>query len=219
MRLLPYPKNKEHIMHKFTSKTLGRLSLAIGILIAVAAVFLFIFFIGYFNDIEWLYIFGPSTDVLNLTTSILTCVMAVILLPSPKKQPLLFVAFLILVLVAWVGAAIVTVDSLVWGGMMTNLTVQKMRLLYGLGFITNHDSHFGSGLIGLWLIAMNLFAYTKKRWPSNIIILGVVSGVLYSLGLVGLSFILFGGISQIVWNILLGCWILGKSRSEATTLS
>jgi hypothetical protein len=207
-------------MSKFSSKTLGRLSLTIGVLIAVAAVFLLIFFIGYFNDIEWLFLFGPITDVLNLTNAILTCVLAVILLPFPKKQPLLFVVFLILVLVAWVGAAIVTVDSLVWGGMLTNLTVQKMRMLYGLGFITDHDSHFGSGLIGLWLIAVNLFAHTKKHWPRNIIILGVVSGVLYLPGLFGLSFILVGSIAQIFWNIGLGRWILTKpSPSELTVTS
>lgn len=45
-------------MEKFISKTLGWLSLSIGFLIAVSAVFLIIFFIGYFDQIEWLYVFG-----------------------------------------------------------------------------------------------------------------------------------------------------------------
>lgn len=206
-------------MHKFTTKALGRLSLATGVLIAIAAVFLIIFFIGYFNQIEQLYIFGTSNDVLNLTVSILTCVMAVILLPSPKQQPLLFIAFLILIFAGWVGAAIVTVDSLQMGGLMSNLTVQKLRLLYGLGFITNQDLHFGDGLIGLWLMAVNIYAYTKKQWPRNITFFGIFSGAILTLGLFGLRLAFFGGLSQMVWNIWLGRWILGKTSPESASIS
>lgn len=201
-------------MQKFTSKTLGWLSLAIGILIAISAVFLIIFFIGYFNQIEWLYIFGTSNDVLSLTVSILTCVMAIMLLPSPKKQPLLFIVFLLFTAAAWVGAAVVTVDSLMMGGLMSNLTFHKLRLNYGLGFITNHNLHFGDGLIGLWLTAMNIYAYAKKRWPRNITNLGFVSGVLLSLGVFGLEVGFFGSIGQMIWNIWLGLWIFRNTFSE-----
>jgi hypothetical protein len=204
----------------YQSKAVGRLSLTIGILIAVSAVFLIIFFIGYFNQIEQLYIFGTSNDVLNLTVSILTCVMAIILMPSPRKQPILFFAFLILMSAAWIGAAIVTIDSLRAGGLMSNRTFHVLRLKYGLDFITSHDLHFGDGLIGLWLMAVNMVAYAKNHWPRSIIILGIVSGALLSLGLFGLSAAFFGSLGQMVWNIRLGRWILGKSSpSEVTTLS
>ena len=201
-------------MQSFTSITLGRLSLAIGVLMAVAAVLLIIFFIGYFNQIEWMYIFGTSNDVLNLTTSILTCIMATILLPSPKRQPLLFIIFLILTVGAWVGAAIVAVDSLMMSGLMSNLTFHTLRLNYGLGFITNNDIHFGDGLVGLWLMAMNIYAYLKQLWPRNITILGIVSGAVYTLGLFGLQSGSFGAFGQIVWHILLGRWILRKNSRE-----
>jgi hypothetical protein len=207
-------------MNKFTSKIAGRLSTAIGILMAVAVIFLIIFFIGYFNQIEWMYIFGTSNDVLNLTTSILTCVMAVLLLPSPQKNPALFIVFLILIIAAWVGAAIVTIDSLRMGDLMSNLTFHTFRLKYGLGFITNHDIHFGDGLVGLWLAAINIYAYLKKFWPRNIAILGMASGALYTLGLFGLQSGSFGAFGQIAWNIWLGRWILiNSSHSEVATLS
>lgn len=195
-------------MQKFTTKALARLSLTTGVLIAVAAVFLIIFFIGYFNQIYALGYFGTANDVLNLTVSILTCIMAVILLPSPKRQPLLFIIFLILVVAAWVGAAIVTVDSLRMGGLMSNLTFHTLRLEYGLGFITRHDIHFGGGLVGLWIIAVNIYTFTKQFWPRSITILGIISGALYSLGFFMEFVSFFGGIGQMVWGIWLGRWIL-----------
>ncbi len=199
-------------MHKFTSKTTGRLALTIGILIAVSAVFLIIFFIGYFNGVEQLYIFGTSNDVLNLTVSILTCVMAVMLLPSPRRQPLLFILFLVLIIAAWIGAAIVTVDSLRAGGLMSNRTFHVLRLKYSLGFITGHDLHFGDGLVGLWIIAVNIYAFIKKLWPRRVTIPGIVSGLLYSLGFFVEFGTFFGGIGQVVWGISLSRWITHREE-------
>ena len=128
--------------------------------------------------------------------------------------PLLFIVFLLFTAAAWVGAAVVTVDSLMMGGLMSNLTFHKLRLNYGLGFITNHNLHFGDGLIGLWLTAMNIYAYAKKRWPRNITNLGFVSGVLLSLGVFGLEVGFFGSIGQMIWNIWLGLWIFRNTFSE-----
>jgi hypothetical protein len=205
---------KEKPKQKFTSKSLGRLSLTIGILMATAVVLLIIFFIGYFNQIEWMYVFGTSNDVLNLTTSILTCIMAAVLLPSPRRQPLVFIVFLILTAATWIGAAIVTVDSLMMGGLMSNLTFHTLRLKYGLGFVTSHDIHFGDGLVGLWVMAVNIYAYTKHLWPRRITVLGIVSGALYTLGLFGLQSGSFGAFGQIAWNIQLSRWILRNTSPD-----
>jgi hypothetical protein len=207
-------------MQKYTSRTLGQLSLTIVIISLFAAVALILFFIGDFNQIEWLIPFGPANDVLSLTIAILTCVMASMLLPPPRKQPVLFIAFLILIAAAWVGAAIVTVFALREGVLMPNNIYYTFRLKYGLAFITDNNGLFGQGLIGLWLTAVNIYAYMKKFWPRSKAILGIVSGLIQSLGLFDLSVGYVGVASQLVWNFLLSRWLLGKSSpSEVTTLS
>jgi hypothetical protein len=199
-------------MSLYQSKTIGLLSLFIVFLSPFGAIFLILFFIGDFNQIERLIPFGPANDVISLTISVLTCVMAVMLLPSPKKQPGLFIVFLILIAAAWVGAAIVTVYSLREGVLMPNYLFYTLRLKYGLGFITDHNGLFGQGLIGLWLTAMNLYAYIKKFWPRSTAILGIVSGVIQLLGLLGLSVAYLGVGSQLVWNFLLGRWMIRKEE-------
>ena len=99
---------------------------------------------------------------------------------------------------------------------MSNLTFHTLRLKYGLGFVTNHNLHFGDGLVGLWVIAVNIYAHTKKIWPRSITVLGIISGALYTLGLFGLQSGSFGAFGQIAWNIRLGRWILGNtSHGEA----
>ncbi|MEJ2513358.1 MAG: hypothetical protein P8Y72_17390 [Anaerolineales bacterium] len=199
-------------MHNFTSKALGRLSLSIVILSPFGVVFLILFFIGDFNQIEWLLPFGPANDVISLTISILTCVMAVMLLPSPRKQPVLFIAFLILIAAAWVGAAIVTVYSLREGVLMPDNIYYTLKLKYGLVFITDNNGLFGQGLIGLWLTAVNIYAYIKKFWPRPTAILGAVSGVIQLIGLFGLSAAYWGVGGQVIWNFLLGRWIIQREN-------
>lgn len=178
------------------------------------------FFIGDFNQIKWLIPFGPVTDVLSLTIAILTCVMAVLLLPSSRKQLVWFFAFLIFIAVAWVGAAIVTVHSLREGVLMPNKIYYFLRLKYFLGFITDHNGLFGQGLIGLWLIAVNIYAYAKNFWPRSTAILGVVFGLIQLLGLFDLFVGYVGVAGQLVWNFLLGHWIPNNpSSSKAATSS
>jgi hypothetical protein len=138
--------------------------------------------------------------------------MAVLLLPSARKQPSLFITFLILIIAAWVGAAIVTVYSLREGVLMPNYLFYTLRLKYGLGFITDHNGLFGQGLIGLWLTAMNLYAYIKKFWPRPTAILGAVSGVIQLIGLFGLSAAYWGVGSQLVWNFFLGRWLVQREN-------
>ena len=199
-------------MHNFTSRALGRLSLSIVIIALFGAVFLILFFIGDFNQIEWLHPFGPANDVISLTISILTCVMAVMLLPSPRKQPVLFIAFLILIAAAWVGAAIVTVFSLREGVLMPDIIYYTLKLKYGLGFITDNNGLFGQGLIGLWLAVVNIYAYIKKFWPRSTAILGAVSGVIALLGFFDLSVAYLGVGGQLVWNFFLGRWIIQREN-------
>ena len=204
----------ESKMTLYQSKAVGRYILTIGVLIAVSAVFLIIFFIGYWLEIPALTPFGPANDVLNATVSILGAVLAIILLPSPREKPLLFWIALPVVAAVWVGAAMVTLDSMRMGGMISNTTVYKLRINYGLGFITDSNIHIGDGLIGLWLMAVNMVAYAKNYWPRSIIILGIVSGALLSLGLFGLSAAFFGSLGQMVWNIRLGRWITQRKNLD-----
>ncbi len=205
-------------MNKFTSRSLGWLSLVIGALTPFGVVFITLFFIGEFNQINALFFFGPASDVITLTIAILTCVMAVMLLPSPSKQPALFIAFLILVAAAWVGAALVTVDSLRAGNLMPGNIYYSLRIKYGLIFLTDSNGIFGQGLIGLWLTAVNIYAYRKKVWPRSTAILGIVSGLIESLGLLDLSITYLGVAGQLAWNILLGRWIL-KGQPTASSES
>ena len=202
-------------MQKFTSRTLGRLSLTIVAITPFGIISLILFFIGDFNQIDWLIPFGPASDVITLTIAILTCVMAVMLMPPPRKQPVSFIAFLILVAVAWVGAAIVTVFALREGVLMPNNIYYALRLKYGFAFITDNNGLFGQGLIGLWLTAVNIYAYAKKFWPRSTAILGLVSGLIQLLGQFDLSIAYVGVASQIVWNISLGRWILARPSPES----
>ena len=199
-------------MSLYPSKTVGRLSLFIVFLSPFGAIFLLLFFIGKFDQIEWLLPFGPANDVIGLTISVLTCVMAVMLLPLPRKKPVLFIGFLILISAAWAGAAIVTVYSLREGVLMPNHIFYTLRLKYGLGFITDHNGLFGQGLIGLWLTAVNLYAYIQKFWPRSTAILGIVSGIIQLLGLLGLSIAYSGVGGQLIWNFLLGRWITQREN-------
>jgi hypothetical protein len=199
-------------MSLYQSKTVGRLSLSIVLLSPFGAVFLILFFIGDFNQIEWLLPFGPANDVVGLTISVLTCVMAVLLLPSARKQPSLFIIFLILIIAAWVGAAIVTVYSLREGVLMPDNIYYTLKLKYGLAFITDNNGLFGQGLIGLWLTAVNIYAYIKKFWPRPTAILGAVSGVIQLIGLFGLSAAYWGVGGQVIWNFLLGRWIIQREN-------
>jgi hypothetical protein len=206
-------------MNKFTSRALGRLSLVIGALTPFGVVFLTLFFIGEFNQITALFYFGPASDVITLSITILTCVMAVMLLPSPSKQPGSFIAFLLLVAAAWVGAALVTVDSLRAGNLMPGNIYYTLRIKYGLVFLTDSNGVFGQGLVGLWLTAVNIYACTKKFWPRSITVLGIVSGAIALLGLFDLTIVYLGVAGQLVWNILLGRWILGKSSPESVPIT
>lgn len=199
-------------MSLYPSKTVGRLSLFIVFLSPLGAIFLLLFFIGKFDQIEWLLPFGPANDVIGLTISVLTCVMAVMLLPLPRKKPVLFIGFLILISAAWAGAAIVTVYSLREGLLMPDHIYYTLRLKYGLNFITDHNGLFGQGLIGLWLTAINLYAYMNKFWPRSTAILGVVCGLTEMLGLLGLS-AAYGGVGgQLIWNFLLGRWMTQREE-------
>jgi hypothetical protein len=139
-------------------------------------------------------------------------VMAVMLLPSPRKQPALFITFLILIAAAWVGAAIVTVYSLREGVLMPDNIYYTLKLKYDLAFITDNNGLFGQGLIGLWLTAVNIYAYIKKFWPRPTAILGAVSGVIQLIGLFGLSAAYWGVGGQVIWNFLLGRWIIQREN-------
>jgi hypothetical protein len=199
----------ESKMTLYQSKAVGRYILTIGVLIAVSAVFLIIFFIGYWLEIPALTPFGPANDVLNATVSILGAVLAIILLPSPREKPLLFWIALPVVAAVWVGAAMVTLDSMRMGGMISNTAVAKLRINYGLGFITDSNIHIGDGLAGFWLVLVNLFARLNDLWPRQLTLFGMAAGGLLVLNFFGMT---NPGLLYMVWCIWLGKWLIQREN-------
>jgi len=196
-------------MALYQSKTVGWYILTIGIIFILSAVFLIIFFIGYWLEIPALTPFGPANDVLNAAVSILGGVLAIILLPSPKEKPHLFWIALPVVAVVWIGAAMVTLDSMRMGGMISNSTVAKLRINYGLGFITNSSIHIGDGLAGIWLVIVNLFARLNDLWPRRLTLFGMAAGGILMLNFFGMK---NPGLLYMVWCIWLGKWLIQREN-------
>lgn len=200
-------------MHRFTSQTTGRMMLLIGIVSIIGIILLLIFFVGYFQNIPSLYFFGPLNDISGSLEAILCAVLAVMLLPAYGRS-LLWI-HIPLAALGWLGAVIVTVDSMVMGGFMSSSMEFQLSYQYGLSFITEQDLHFGFGLIGIWVMALNYHAHQNNLWPRNLISFGFLTSAFLMTGL----FSTLAGFSMVIlfpiWTILLGRWIL-SARMTAT---
>lgn len=184
------------------SKPVGQFLISIGTISILGFVFLIIFFVGYFNDISSILFFGPLNDVFGALEAILTAILAVYVLLLQGKRWIWL--NLIGVALSWIGAFIAALDSLMAGGIISTTSASILRIKYGLpSLLTTHDLHFGFGLIGIWLIILNIQAFQAKSWPMYLIGLGFIVGIIMIFGLAGNSPLGFV-ILYPIWCIWLG---------------
>lgn len=185
----------------YKSKFTARLSQIIGWLIILSIVLLIIFFVGYLNNITAMYSFGTANDVTNVVVAVLTAVIATILIPTPRQKPVWFAIFVLLAVVIWVGTAIIAIDSLDMGGIISATTRSNLRIQGGfIGFISWKTLQYGIGLQGLWLLGVNLFALLQNLWPRKVVIIGLVAGVVMATGLIrGSEISTLGSFIQPIW--------------------
>lgn len=196
--------------NSLNSKPFGVFLLSIGIVAVLAFIFLLIFFVGYFNDIPSIIFFGPLNDIFGSLVAVLSAILATIMIFSQSKRWIWF--YLIGAILSWVGAFIVTLDSLMAGGIISTAAASILRIKYGFPvLLTIHDLHFGFGLIGVWLIILNFQAIQAKSWPTHLIGLGFTTGILMAIGLIGFPPAALGLVFLYpIWCIWLGRWILTR---------
>lgn len=189
------------------SKPFGVFLLCIGIVAVLAFIFLLIFFVGYFNDIPSLYIFGSINDVLGSLEAVLSAILATILIFSQSKRWIWL--NLIGAILSWIGVFIVMLDSLMAGGIISKASASILRIKYGFpALLTTHNQDFGFGLIGVWLIILNFQAFQTKSWPKLFIGAGFIASILMTIGLAGSNGALGFVFIYPIWCIWLGRWIL-----------
>ena len=205
-------------MSGFTSKTTGWLAMAIGITSIIGFTLLFIFLTGYFSNQSQLNKFGNYSDIAGVFPPILTAILATTIHPTQRSHLLKLSPFLLTGV--WVGAFLIT-----YGGWL---------IVTGTGALVMQGSYhsFGYSLIGLWVLTLNLIAKKNSLLPAGLTRLGLFSGIIMLVGLVGFYGIIFGidgntptpfliitaGISFIghgilfpIWNFWLGIRILTNS--------
>jgi len=193
------------------SKPLGLFLLSIGITAVLGFIFLIIFFIGYFNDIPSIIFFGPLNDIFGSLVAVLSAVLAAVIIFSQSKQWSWL--YLIGAVLSWIGVFIVTLDSLMAGGIISKASASILRIKYGFPLLlTTHSQDFGFGLIGVWLIIVIVQASQIKSWPDHLIGLGFLAGILMMAGLTGANGALGFVFIYPIWCIWLGRWILKGKR-------
>jgi hypothetical protein len=192
--------------NSLTAKIVGQFLYTIGILSVLAFIFLVIFFVGYFNDIPSIIFFGPLTDIFGSLEAILSAVLATVILFSKSKRWIWL--HLIGAILAWMGAFIVTLDSLMAGGIISTNTGAILSIKYAFPLLlTTHDIHFGFGFIGVWLVIIVVQAAQSKAWPNRLTGLGFITGIIMIFGFAGNSPLGFVFLYPI-WCIWLGQHIL-----------
>jgi len=190
-----------------TTKIVGQLFITIGIISVLGIVFLIIFFIGYFQDIPSIIFFGPLNDICGSLEAILTAILASIILVTQGRRWLWI--NLLGVGLSWMGAFIVTLDSLMAGDIIPKTTAAILRIKYGFpSLLTVHDLHFGFGLIGIWLLIVIYQAYQTRSWPTYLLGLGFFAGMFMMVGLANARGVLGFVILYPLWCILQGRHIL-----------
>lgn len=185
------------------SRSTGQFLITIGTISILAFIFLVIFFVGYFQDIPSILFFGPLNDIFGSLEAVLSAVLATIFLFSQSKRWIWL--NLIGAILSWTGAFIVTLDSLMAGGILPRNTAAVLRIAYGLpSLLTTHDLHFGFGLIGVWLLLLNFQAIQAKSWPAHLMGLGFATGIFMTIGLIGSPAALGFVFLYPVWCIWLG---------------
>ena len=195
------------------SKPFGVFLLSIGIVAVLAFIFLLIFFVGYFNDIPSIIFFGPLNDIFGSLVAVLSAGLATTLIFfQPKRWIWLNMIGAIL---SWIGVFIVTLDSLMAGGIISTASASILRIKYGFPLLlTTHSQDFGFGLIGIWLIMVIIQVVQSKSWPNHLIGLGLSAGILMMFGLAGSNGALGFVFIYPIWCIWLGRWILKSNRRD-----
>lgn len=189
--------------NSLTSKPIGQFLITIGIVIILGAIFLIIFFIGYFKDIPSIIFFGPLNDIFTSLEAILSAVLATTISVTQGKR--WFWLNLVGVVLTWAGAFIVTLDSLMAGKLIPTTSAAILMMKYDFPpLLTTNDLHFGFGLIGVWLLILNFQAIRTKSWTEHLIGLGFSTGIIMQ---APLGF----GILYPIWCILLGRHILRRA--------
>ena len=161
--------------NNFSSITIGWVAIATGIVGLLGLAFIILFFtVGQ--------PFGTLNDICIGLTAILSVVLVWMLYPKHHGQsPLLSqVTFII----AMFGAILVLI------GTVLAISGVKGWFLSGLYMAA------GNAMIGLWLLGLNYFALRDNSLPHNLVIFGLISGVILALGLVTIPGIFRGIDSQ-----------------------
>lgn len=190
------------------STSIGYFLIAIGVVTILGAISLIIFFVGYFQSIPSITFFGPVNDILTSLEAILSAVLATIILVMQGKR--WFWLNSIGTVLTWIGAFIVTLDSLMAGRIIPRNAAIMLRIEYGFPpILTTNDLHFGFGLIGIWLLLLNFQAIRTKSWQELFIGLGFFTGVVMQ---APLGF----GIMYPVWCIWLGRHLVRDTSNQET---
>jgi hypothetical protein len=199
--------------NNLNSKRFGTFLLSIGVVSILAFIFLLIFFVGYFNDIPSILFFGPLNDIFGSLVAVLSAVLATVFISSQSKQWSWL--YLIGAILSWIGVFIVTLDSLMAGGIISTASASILRIKYGFpALLTTHNQDFGFGLIGIWLIMVIIQASQTRSWPNHLIGLGLFAGVLMMVGLAGSNGALGFVFIYPIWCIWLGRYILKSKQAD-----
>jgi len=199
--------------NRLSSKTFGIFLLSIGTVAVLGFIFLIIFFIGYFNDIPSILFFGPLNDIFGSLVAVLSALLATVFIFFQSKQWSWL--YLIGAILSWIGVFIVTLDSLMAGGIISKASASILRVKYGFpSLLTTHSQDFGFGLIGVWLVMVIVQAAQTKSWPDHLIGLGLSAGILMMVGLAGANRALGFVFIYPIWCIWLGWYILKGKQVE-----
>lgn len=201
-------------MNEFNLRRIGWLALLAGMLGVLAVGSLILFFLGLSQNIASLSPMGGVNDTLNAGAGITSALLASVLHPALCRQ---IARLSSLVLIgAWAGAI-----AVIFGAWLIQTGRADVEL-------SSYYFFYGNGLIGIWLLVLNLIARKQAVWTRGLTLLGIVAGGFMMIGLPGLygivlgldgadfsSLLLLTGISFLgtgilypVWAIWLGRWIL-----------
>jgi hypothetical protein len=140
----------------------GRLAIATGVAGLLALAFIILFFM--FGQP-----FGTLNDIFIGLTAILTAGLAWVVFSRYQAHSSEFSQ--ITLVLAWVGALVVTVGSVL--------------VVFGITgwFLAGLYMAAGNALIGLWLLGLNYSARQGNSLPPNLALFGIVVGVILILGL------------------------------------
>jgi hypothetical protein len=190
-------------MENLSTRAIGKLTIAMGIvaIVSIASLILFFIFEGF-----W----GPLNDLTIAVFALMSAALAWMLHPffrtqSPRLSYFMLITAIVGAVIACIGSAFVISGTTSW---------QLAGSVNALGY----------AFIGIWLLAFNYHARLTDVFPKNLTRLGQISGALSALSLLNVIGIFgivdaqsdvswlwylaqFGGLGQIlllVWTVWLG---------------